>query len=555
MKRTRRSAWLRFLGGALPCLLFLMGADMVAALERPLAGRGVGAKTLLIYADAFSPYSLSFNLRQLQCDLRRVNTTLETVPFARVSASQLKHPDYIVVYCPQPAPVLPRSILVELAKISTPVLWVGFGADQILNFSSFHDLCRIMPHADFAPTPRVEYRGREWDARIEPWIPAQVKLSPDVQMTMKMLPPKGVDSQEHALCWKIRHITFYVSVTFYGTWSHLFADMLYDFFGVRKIPQSHVYIRIEDYHCRRDHRAFRRLVDYLHHRGHPFMVAVIPAYRDSETGEVYELEGEREFIEALKYAQRRGGRLVMHGFTHAHGNETGEGHEFWDVALDRPFEHVTQEFAAKRIRRGADQMIRNGLFPLAWETPHYAASSVVYRETAKVFSSAVEQIQLSDATYQENYMATGLTVDPYGRLLVPENLGFVAPSGRLSLDRIRDTSRTFAALRGSVIGCFFHPYISFDRFVELVEILEALDLPFLDLAEIGHWVDTGSYIVLTGDSKRNIPQDRNPISWTAFDAQGEGLQNERFRARPSDAKRRGVGMFEVIELGGSIENE
>jgi hypothetical protein len=293
------------------------------------------------------------------------------------------------------------------------------------------------------------------------------------------------------------------------------------------------------------------MVDYLHSRGHPFLLGVIPAYRDPATGQILDLDTQPDLIEALRYAQRRGGRLLLHGYAHTYKDESGEGHEFWDVELDRPIEDNAPDYTRARIQKGLHQLLRQGLFPLAWETPHYAASRRTYAEAAKAFSTAVERIQLSDATYLANCETAGPTRDRANRFVLPENLGYIAGDPSEAIDRIARDATLLAALRGTVAGCFVHPYLPLGTFTELVERLESLQMPFLDLADLDHWVETPRFLLLTGKAARTLTLPRCVIRWTAYTRDGVPVAHRTEPESPPGPRtfqRTGTGDYDLFEF-------
>jgi uncharacterized protein YdaL len=83
-------------------------------------------------------------------------------------------------------------------------------------------------------------------------------------------------------------------------------------------------VRIDGYHCHQDHLEFRHLVDTLHQRGLPFTVGVIPAYWNPETKKLEDLDSQPEFVAALRYAQSRGGRLLLQGYVNTRKASTGQ---------------------------------------------------------------------------------------------------------------------------------------------------------------------------------------------------------------------------------------
>jgi hypothetical protein len=290
------------------------------------------------------------------------------------------------------------------------------------------------------------------------------------------------------------------------------------------------------------------MVDFLYDRGIPFMVGVIPSVRDSN-GQVTGLGAAPEFASALRYAQQHGARLVVHGYVHTLKNESGEGHEFWDADQDRPLADEIPGAIREQVTSGAQQLIRHGLLPLAWETPSYNASRETYRQVALIFSTAVERVQLSDTTGADRGVPSGLTIDAYGRLIVPENLGFVLSGETNCYDQIKAGAEMLTQLRGTVSGCYIHAYQPLQKLTGLVETLSAFKKPFLDLVDLDNAVVVPGRILLTGNAKRSVTLKNATVRRKAYDRSGK-LVKEEMEPELSNGERtfqKSAGDYELIE--------
>jgi hypothetical protein len=287
------------------------------------------------------------------------------------------------------------------------------------------------------------------------------------------------------------------------------------------------------------------MADYLYSRGVPFLVSVIPACRDAESGQVQELDSQPEFVAALRYAQQRGGRLVMQGYAH----EPGRG-EFWDLEHDRPLAEDNASYTRERLHKGARQLIQENLFPLAWETPDYAASRTAYGEIARVFSIAVERVQLSDATCLEKETMLAPFSDSQGRLILPENLGYVLGGTSNVCDGIKSAAELLTKLRGPVMGCHIHAYQPLARLAELVDTLESFHIPFLDLAELDNAVQIPGFLLLAGGAERTLNLRNATVRWKTFDRAGKLLAEEREKVKTNGERifKRRSGDYELVEF-------
>ena len=533
-------------------LLLEVRASAAQPPTRPTAGKGAEATTLLLYANTRPAYALADGIELLKLRLQRVATRVETVAVADATPDRVARADYLVVYCPQYFPGLPKEVLQSIAETNKPVLWVGFGADQLAELAPFKGRFEISPFAAEGAVTNVSYLGRDWSVTIAPWIPAALATNSTSQMVMSCRDPANNPSAARPICWKTEQTTFFLAEPSMGTFGFLFEDVLLDFYQANDVPPKRVFVRIEDCHCRGNHRGFRRMVDYLFARGHPFMVGVIPVSRDPSSGKLLELESQPEFVDALRYAQRRGGRLVSQGY--ADGAETVAGSlpGLWDPELDRPRAGGTATSLRHRLQQETRAMLRQGLLALAWETPHYAASRTAYPEIARVFSTAVERVQLSDATALANAATGGLTADRYGRLIVPENLGYVRDATGDGVGAIETGARILTQLRGTVAGCFIHSYQPLEKLTALVEALENFHAPFLDLAELDNRVALPDALLLTGNAQGALTPRRAAVRWRAFDRAGD-LVAEKVEPTASlgerTFKRSGAGVYELFEIG------
>ena len=82
-----------------------------------------------------------------------------------------------------------------------------------------------------------------------------------------------------------------------------------------------------------------------------------------------------------------GGTIVMHGVTHQYKGVTAVDYEFWDDNTGGPIKGETEEADARKIEMGIQEFMKNDLYPLVWETPHYTASFTLYKTIAKYFST------------------------------------------------------------------------------------------------------------------------------------------------------------------------
>ena len=126
-----------------------------------------------------------------------------------------------------------------------------------------------------------------------------------------------------------------------------FADILHDLLNISH-PESHqALLRIEDVSPLADPELLRAIADYLNSQNVPFLVCVIPEYRDplgtynGGVPKTVKLEDSPAVVDALRYMVARGGQIVLHGLTHQYdtvvnpySGVSAEDYEFYRVTLD-----------------------------------------------------------------------------------------------------------------------------------------------------------------------------------------------------------------------------
>jgi len=319
----------------------------------------------------------------------------------------------------------------------------------------------------------------------------------------------------------------------------VFCDLLHDILGIDHEESKRAIIRIEDVDPNADPDELRQIADYLYSEGVPFAVSVVPVYYDplgfynNSIPERERMSQVKEFLSALDYMVERGGNIVLHGYTHQYDETanpyngvTGDDFEFYRVSLDDygrvvyggPVPEDSERWARDRVRRGLQELERSGFSPVAWETPHYAASSTDYPVFANTFSATIQRVlyftdyPLAAHLFARAYGAPGrvkklgraravsasaeplyfggqffpyvIHRDIYGQKVIPENLGNVEPEpwgeypARLPEDIVRAASKNLV-VRDGWASAYFHPFYDISYLEELVSGIKALGYTYV----------------------------------------------------------------------------
>lgn len=312
--------------------------------------------------------------------------------------------------------------------------------------------------------------------------------------------------------------TYYLALSFLGNeFYNYVGEGLFNFFGETPPTSHHAYIRLEDIHPASEPHLIKEVGEYLASKGIPFTLIVIPVYINPETYEEIRLKEKPELVKVLRDLQRRGGSVVLHGYTHQYRlSETGEGFEFWNVEnntpiyapADEPFtlksrsEFATEqeyeeymngllefekEYITTRIEKGIEELNELGLTPLAFEAPHYTMSQQGYRIVADYFDYIFGQIQLSDEDWE--FMSASPYISRpsflHGLTLIPENVGYYDITSPTPLMDMLKKIEAMRPVQGSMLGMFYHPYLGKEYLMPIIEHLESFPgLQWFDLKDV-----------------------------------------------------------------------
>lgn len=314
---------------------------------------------------------------------------------------------------------------------------------------------------------------------------------------------------------------YYAFDSFDSTNALLFAEVLHDIFQVEHEGKYTGYLRLEDVHPMVDPEPLSEIAAILKEKDIPYMVAVIPIYTNESTGKQMTFADSPELLKVLKQIQKDGGSIVLHGYTHQfRSSETGEGFEFWDVENNTPIyapgdkdftllteqdfssrdeyeDYINQlkaferEYIETKINKGIEELAKYGLYPLAFEAPHYTMSQHGYQILANNFSTYVGQVQLSDQDWEIMDTSPYITSPTFlhGMELLPETMGYVLPEDSNSVKKMIENAERMSLIRDGMFAAFYHPYLGAERFKGLLTELEKLpNVSWIDLKERDIWV-------------------------------------------------------------------
>ena len=317
--------------------------------------------------------------------------------------------------------------------------------------------------------------------------------------------------QDYPLLMKHDNAYYYATTNLYPPYINLFADALHDVFEVEHGNHNLAFLRLEDIHPRVDSDNLMKIARFLEQRNIPYSVAVTPIFVNPSTNEEFHLSENVDLVKALTYMQEHGASIILHGYTDQFDmSETGTGFEFWNKEKNTPvYQNSNQELAyiEGRVNKGIQTLVDNGLYPLAFEAPHYALSQNGYKVIADYFSTYIGQVQLTDEDWQVMTESPNITYPTFldGMMLLPETIRYVRYNDPLSIEEMKQSIEHTSVVRDGVISAFYHPFLGLDDLVKLVDEIETIqNIEWLDLKELDNSVQTDAIRISTKNGVINV---------------------------------------------------
>ncbi len=292
------------------------------------------------------------------------------------------------------------------------------------------------------------------------------------------------------------------SVIFY-----IFSDVLNDIFKVDKFRKEKVFIRIEDVNPLIDINKLKSIADFLYSEDIPFMISLVPTGMDTKTGYTTGISDKKEFIEIIKYMQKKGGAVILYGYTNQNSKKQviKEGYKFENEKESTPLKFDMEKYVYDKVGKNLDECVKNQIYPLAFGAPpHYDMDIREYKEFKKYFSTYIGQYQNNDKRFISKAYPYILKDTETFNILIPENLGNMEKNNSLWLREIQENFRKISIVRGYTAGVFFNPYMDINYLKNLVDYFKSQNVNFLDLKEEENWVKWNDIKVSSKNGTFNV---------------------------------------------------
>jgi hypothetical protein len=476
---------MRFNVSAIVVLFLLAGAAAAEPADYPLK------EVLILYDERVEHGAVADLPNALENLLGHFHTECTQLPDKRYRKGYVEEYD-VIFYIKAGDKAVPKAILKDLVGTRKTVCWLGKSAGEIARKWKSPGF-KVSGTYDYLV--KLEFRGESYPCELykTPYIRADSTWIVDATATDGNVFIPIIMHRRNF--WVVSNMTFF---EFEGL---VFAELLHDIMGEDHPPEMFAYLRLEDINPTYDTDKLRRVTDLLYERKVPFLVGVIPAYTDPENNRRVYISEVPEFGDTIRYMQERGGIPILHGYTHqaSKKEKSGEGYEFWDGDNDAPLPDNDTEFFSDVIVSSLEECLANGIYPLAWESPHYASSEAGYLATAQHFTVAVEALQLSDRTCMSTLEAPYiLWKDRFGRTVITGNCGYVYGDYGETAEATVEAAERLKIVRDPTALVFFHPFLDVEYLETILDGFERAGYAFADIRNIPCEVNAGSTVYRTG---------------------------------------------------------
>ncbi len=448
------------------------------------ADRWYKIKSCLVLYDPGSNQSDAVQTGEL---LRHFHSEVELKSLDQYKPGLINEYDHVFYAGTEEGTPIPKELIKDLENLQTTFCWLGFNVKQLLSEPQISRKLGIQFIESVKDRfVRVKYKNQLLP-KEDPWTQLLEIVDPlRSQVYATVYNEEQSEEFPYALrsgrrFWLFADLPSAYAVE--GGRFLVFADLLHDILNEDHVSQNLAMVRIEDVHPLTDPQSLEKIANFLYRRKVPFQVAFSPFYVNPEENLHTSLSEQPALVSALQHMVRKGGVLVLHGVTHQRYLETTTDYEFWDPVNDAPVQGQTKTTMSQRVERGLRECWLNGLYPLLWETPHYAAPQEFYSVISRIFSAAMERKQAVDKIGTDQYLPYALLSDRYGQTLVPENLGYV-PLSNPDPQVILKPAHHMKVVRDGVASFFFHPFVDAEALKTIVRRLQGDGFVFTNPASL-----------------------------------------------------------------------
>lgn len=495
-------------------------------------GSGLFAQSVLILYDGPETKSEAFKSASFLSRLLghfKIDSW-EVASVRRYESSMALQADFLFLIFEEGLPEFPPAMLEDLKERKKTTVWLHMHIDHFLE-SEAKKLGFAYDDWEERDDWKIYYKNEDFP-KEDPGLNRLRILDQDkVEVLATIASPNG---QVYPYVLKSGSFWYFADSPFSyaleGGRFLILADLLHDILGQEHAVSHRALVRIEDINPEDKPENLRRLGRWLKKEGIPFAISLIPIFRDPSASKEIRLSQRPKLVAALKELVSLGGTIVLHGATHQHQGRSAEDYEFWDDILGQPVSHESQDWVEERIRLGLEECLRCGLYPLAWETPHYSASQSDYRSIARFFDSFYDRVMAAELVGTQQIFPYPCWLKDLGIKVIPENLGYV-DFEKPDPESIIDKARNMLVVRDGIASFFFHSFVSLTYLKKICLAMKAMGWEFISLHDFKCNVRTDSLWVTSEGGEASLYLRNEYVHELWLDREGR-LLRENYSSRP-----------------------
>jgi uncharacterized protein YdaL len=298
----------------------------------------------------------------------------------------------------------------------------------------------------------------------------------------------------------------------------VFADILHDILGVKHAERHSALLRIEDINPMSLPANLKATLRTIESNNIPFAFGYVPFYVNPPLRIFEQMSDKPEVMDILHDYVSNRGTPVLHGDTHQYRGVTTDDYEFWDDLADRPVKRDSDVFARRRVEEAIKESVASGIYPLTWETPHYAASVTDYQEFKRIFSTTYERRQTGTHLGTDQLFPYPV-IDLHGQYVIPEDLGYVEKGNPTAADIVAAANAAYV-VRDGYASFFFHPFLNPKILRDLINGVEKAGFTFVPLSEFPNTVSDHGFLSTNVDGKFSVGGEGRFLTKTILSSTG-----------------------------------
>ena len=466
---------------------------------------------------------------------------VQLVPLSEFRRATLKKKDLLFLTFEDIYSPLPPTFFTELAAFGGRVVWLNRRIQTMTDMAG-KNLGFYFERFENRRDWKVWYRGEDFPKEDQPLNvmriadPARAKVMAEAADGTGRRVPYIIRSGRF---WYVADSPF--SYADEGGRFLVLCDLLHEIVGENHPAGHRAMVRLEDVGPESDPKRFREACRYLEEQNVPVQISLIPVYKDPANQiEVY-FNARPEMVQAIREAVDHGATVVMHGATHQYRGASGDDYEFWDEITGRPIRNESADWIDMRIRTAITECFRNGIYPVAWETPHYAASVETYRTVAHYFDTFFDRIMATEGNGTQQVIPFPVRLPDLGVTVVPENLGYI-DINKPDPERIIQNANNTWMVRDATASFFFHHFVPLEHLKRVVTAMKKKGWTFVSLRDFPSSLRTDTQWVTTAGGQGKVILANQYLHEQWRDRDGEIKKETYSRTRQNGVVRRSIDL-------------